>query len=170
MMVVSVGKSRAIGSGIGGPYCSAKLGSLRGCCVPWWQVKQVTRGCPAKYILLMVLTITIIWRARWIRGVATAKALRSSAASGEWQNVQSLPIALANMPIASKNVSTGMPFSSWTFLKTVSVICGAGGVVWARSVAAASRQTAVSDAAQRKVLDPSIMISWGDHTCSDREP
>ena len=112
--------------------------------MPWWQVKQVTRGCPAKYILLIVLTITIIWRARWIRGVAIANALRSSAAVGEWQNVQSFPIALANIPMASKNVSTGMPLSSWTFLKTLSVICGAGVAVWARSVArqAGTRQRA----------------------------
>ena len=109
----------------------------------------------------MVLTITIIWRARWIRGVAIANALRSRAAVGAWQNVQSFPIALANMPIASKNVSTGMPLSSWTFLKTVSVICGAGAAFWARRVAAPSRHTAASDAAQRKVLDPSIMISCG---------
>src|SRR5919106_6303063 len=125
-MVESVVKSRAIGSGMGAPYWSARFGSLRGACVPWWHVKQVTRGCPAKYVLLMALTITIICRAFWIRGVAIANAVRSSAAVGAWQNVQSFPIALANMPIASKNVSTGIPFSSWTFLKTESLTCAVG--------------------------------------------
>ena len=105
----------------------------------------------------MVFTITIIWRARWILGVAMAKALRSSAAVGEWQNVQSFPIAFANIPIASKNVSTGIPLSSWTFLKMVSLICGAG--AWALRVAAPSRHAAASAVVQRKVLDPSIMIS-----------
>ena len=61
---------------------------------------------------------TIIWRARWMRGVATAKAARLHTASFEWQYVQSPPIDEANRPIDSKNVSMGMPLSTWMFLRT----------------------------------------------------
>ena len=46
--------------------------------LPPWQVKQVTRCWPPKYIRLRAFIITTIWRARWMRGVATANASRSS--------------------------------------------------------------------------------------------
>src|SRR3989454_4365980 len=85
----SVRKSRASGSRTGSPYCTMKLGSALGVLLPPWQVKQVTRGAPLKYCLLMAFTIVIICRARWMRGVWVAKADLSSAAFDAWQNVQS---------------------------------------------------------------------------------
>ncbi len=54
--------------------------------------------------------------------------------------MQSFPIDAANIPIASKNVSTGIPFSTWMFLKYCSLTSDASGALWpARSDAPASR-------------------------------
>src|SRR5258705_12158680 len=122
LMLASVRKSRSSGSSTGSPYCDMKLGSAFGTLLPPWQVKQLTRGMPLKYCLLMALTIVIICRAFWIRGVCVAHADLSCAAFDAWQDGQSLPLELANVPITSKNVSTGMPRSSWTVLKVSSTI------------------------------------------------
>src|SRR5688572_8727387 len=151
--------SRAFGSNTGSAYCSAMSGSLRGRSLPPWQVKHVTLGAPAKYCLLIAFIITIIWRAFWIRGVESANFDLSNTASEAWQKVQSLPIELANMPIASKNVSTGMPLSSTTLLKTSSVSvtfsCGA-----CACAAAPSRpSTAIATAPRNIPFDPSFMSS-----------
>jgi hypothetical protein len=42
-----------------------------------------------------------------MRGVCSAKAALLSAEFAAWQNVQSLPMELAKVPITSKNVSRG---------------------------------------------------------------
>jgi len=44
---------------------------------PWWHVKQLTRGCPPKYMRLMLFIIATIPRARVIDGVVMANASRS---------------------------------------------------------------------------------------------
>ena len=54
-----------------------------------------------------------------------ANAARSVEISEEWQLAQSKPRAAENMPITSMNSSTGMPFRTWIFSKTVSDIGGA---------------------------------------------
>ena len=73
----------------------------------------------------MVFIISTICRARWIIGVVSAKASRLPARMfGAWQPVQSLAVAAANIPIVSMNSSTGMPLSTWMFLKTVSAMGG----------------------------------------------
>src|SRR6266545_57290 len=82
-------------------------------------------------------------RARTIFGVDTANFARSKYASLTWQKVQSLPIELANMPIASKNVSTGIPFSTCTLLKTSSDMTGACGL-FCPCAAAPARQSAAA--------------------------
>src|SRR6188474_1480617 len=84
--------SRALGSNTGSAYWSARSGSLLGRSLPLWQVKQVTRVCPAKYCLLIAFIITIIWRAFRILGVDSANFALSNTAAWLWQNVQSLPI------------------------------------------------------------------------------
>jgi hypothetical protein len=145
-----------------------KLGSAFGTLLPPWQVKQVTRGMPLKYCLLMALTIVIICRAVWMRGVCVANADLSSAAFDAWQNVQSLPMELANVPITSKNVSTGMPRSSWTVLKVSSTIgtrspaCAAP--AWpacagrgAQTTAATRHATAIAAAHANTRLAPTVI-------------
>src|SRR5678815_362756 len=170
LMLASVRKSRASGSSVGSPYCDMKLGSAFGTLLPPWQVKQVTRGVPLKYCLLIAFIIVIICRARCIRGVCSAKAALLSAEFAAWQNVQSLPMELAKVPITSKNVSTGMPRSNWTVLKVSSTIgtrspafCAAG-PAWApwgdaaRNPPAASRHTTVTDVAQANIrLAPTLI-------------
>src|SRR5262245_35065469 len=166
----SVGKSRASGSSTGSPYCDMKLGSALGTLLPPWQVKQVTRGAPLKYCLLMAFTIVIICRARWIRGVCSANAALLSAEFAAWQNVQSLPMELAKVPITSKNVSTGMPRSNWTVLKVSSTIgtrspaFRAADPPWApwgdaaRKPPAATRHTTVTDVAHANIrLAPTLI-------------
>src|SRR5262245_6434765 len=167
----SVGKSRASGSSTGSPYCDMKLGSAFGTLLPPWQVKQVTRGAPLKYCLLMAFTIVIICRARCIRGVCSAKAALLSAEFAAWQNVQSLPMELAKVPITSKNVSTGIPRSNWTVLKVSSTmgtrspaVCAAA-AGWAppwgdaaRKPPAATRHTTVTDVAHANIhLAPTLI-------------
>src|SRR5688572_10880060 len=98
----SGGISRAFGSNTGSAYWSARSDSLRGRSLPPWHVKQVTRVAPPKYCLLIPFIITIICRAFMILGVESANFALSKTASEAWQNVQSLPIELANMLIASK--------------------------------------------------------------------
>src|SRR5262245_8096436 len=170
LTLASVGKSRASGSSTGSPYCDMKLGSAFGTLLPPWQVKQVTRGVPLKYCLLIAFIIVIICRARWIRGVCSAKAALLSAEFAAWQNVQSLPMELAKVPITSKNVSVGMPRSSWTVLKVSSTIgtrspafCAAGAAGApcgdaARKLPAASGHTTVTHGAQANVrLAPTLI-------------
>src|SRR5688572_3916493 len=68
--------------------------------------------------------------------------------------------------MASKNVSTGMPFSNWMFLKTSSVIgtrscvfC-AGAAAWPASMAAPSRHTTpIAVAPRNSRLDPAVISS-----------
>src|SRR4030095_6897146 len=170
LMLESVGKSRASGSSTGSPYCDMKLGSAFGTLLPPWQVKQVTRGVPLKYCLLIAFISVIICRARCIRGVCSAKAALLSAEFAAWQNVQSLPMELAKVPITSKKVSTGMPRNSWTVLKgsptigTRSPAFCAAGAVWApwgdaaRKPPAATRHTTVTDVAHANIrLAPTLI-------------
>src|SRR3989304_5874491 len=99
----------------------------------------------------MVFIITIIWRARIIRGVCVANSDLSKYACLSWQNVQSFPMALANIPIASKKVSTGRPLSIVTFLNAVSLVSGAwAGAAWPRRAAVLSTHTAAAAAAPTK--------------------
>src|SRR5882672_3753616 len=81
-------------------------------------------------------------RALSIIGVLIANASTlPSRIWGEWQPVQSLAVAAANMPIVSMNSSTGMPLRTRTFLKNVSAIGGVSaaaagaGVVWRAATA-----------------------------------
>src|SRR5687768_14374536 len=145
----SGGISRAFGSNTGSAYWSARSGSARGRSLPLWQVKQVTRVWPAKYCLLIAFIITIIWRAFMILGVDSANFALSNTASETWQNVQSLPIEFANIPIASKNVSTGMPLSSMTLLKTSPAIGGVSGGFCAALAAPARQATAIAMAPRK---------------------
>ena len=76
---------------------------------------------------MIVCIIAIMPRARAASAASPpANLARSSAAVGTWQKVQSFPIALANIPIASKNVSIGMSRSTVTLLNTSCVTMGDG--------------------------------------------
>ena len=71
------------GSSSGVPYWRARRGAVSGTYEPRWHVKHVTFSAPPKLLLLIPLIITIIWRARWILGVATENASRLKTASFE---------------------------------------------------------------------------------------
>jgi hypothetical protein len=69
--------------------------------------------------------------------------------------VQSSPLDAAHIPIASKNVSTGIPLSTRICLNTVSVVCGA----CARTDTTPSKQTIAAPVAQKTGrVEPNFML------------
>src|SRR5436190_8778673 len=88
----------------------------------------------------MAVTICIIVRVIRFSCVSSANLSQVSTLSATWQSMQFRLKEEANIPIVSMNSSTGMPFRSWTFLKTSSAICGLG--CWARANPPANRQIA----------------------------
>src|SRR2546425_1939140 len=83
----------------------------------------------------------------------------------------------ANIPIVSMNSSTGIPLSTWTFVKTSSAICGfSAWAAWPLAKATPKRQT-VNVAVMMPIrirIDPDFMSSplcvemcekpWGQYT------
>src|SRR5579862_5017388 len=71
--------------------------------------------------------------ARAVRLVAVSSAYFSQlpALSKPWQSVQFMPTEAAKNPIVAMNWFTGIPLSTWMFLKTCSAIRGGGsGRAW----------------------------------------
>ncbi len=95
----------------------------------------MTERTPLKFCLLIAVTICTIVRAVRLRGVSSANRSHLSTLSATWQSMQLRLRDAANMPIVSMNSSTGIPLSTWTFVKTSSAICGRcawpAGAVWA---------------------------------------
>ncbi len=114
----------------------------------------------------------IIIRARCLRGVSSANFAQSPPLSSVWQSVQFMLVEAAKNPIVCMNSSTGIPFSSWTFLKTCSARSGfcstpvwAG--VWPLANKAPSRNKQIVAAAPSTVcLDPSLIFLHLVHTRS----
>jgi hypothetical protein len=88
-----------------------------------WQVQQVTTCRPLKLSLLMPCIIVTIRRAVRFLGVSAAQSTRSVPAAS-WQSEQSNARAAHMTPIVPMKSSTGMPLSTWTFLKASSDING----------------------------------------------
>ena len=82
---------------------------------------------PRKFVLLIVAIIVIMTRAICFLGLSVAYT-DQSASPAAWQSSHDIPRAAEKMPIVPMNSLTGMPFSTCTFLKTVSAIGGAAGV------------------------------------------
>src|SRR5688572_26755937 len=74
--------------------------------------------------LLRLFTIATIRRVVRFSSVSSAYRAQLPPASSTWQSVQFRPREAENIPIVPMNSLTGMPLSSWTFLKTSSASCG----------------------------------------------
>src|SRR5438552_3501365 len=73
----------------------------------------------------MAVTICIIRRAvRFFGG--SSSHLGFDVPAPVWQSPQQTVNAAENSPMVPMNSSTGIPFRTWTFLKTWSDICGCG--------------------------------------------
>src|SRR5215831_5793228 len=82
----------------------------------------------------MFCTIVIIARAVRLRG-GSSSHFGFDVPAPVWQLPQHRLSDVVNTPIVPMNSSTGMPLSTWMFLKTVSDICGlavaaAAAAVW----------------------------------------
>src|SRR5258708_4947228 len=75
-------------SSLGGPYSVSRAMVVVGRSRPWWHVKHVTDCTPAKFVLLMVATISTILRAVFFLGVSKTQSTLSEPAEG-WQSAQS---------------------------------------------------------------------------------
>src|SRR5215475_5144683 len=75
----------------------------------------------------MSCTIEIIARAVRLRG-GSSSHFGFDVPAPVWQLPQQRLSDVVKTPIVPMNSSTGMPFSTWTFLKTLSDICGVAGV------------------------------------------
>ena len=68
-----------------------------------------------------------------------------------WQSVQLRPVAVAKNPMVAMNSSTGIPLSTWMFLKTCSAIGGAAGAAWLPESATLKKHADSSVAAATKI-------------------
>ena len=66
-------------------------------------VLQVTTWRPAKFVLLMELTISIILRAICFSAFSSAYRAQSAALSSTWQSVQFNPVDAEKKPIVPMN-------------------------------------------------------------------
>src|SRR5947207_12969925 len=76
----------------------------------------------------MFWTICVIVRAIRLRGFASSSHFGFDVPAPVWQLPQHRLSDVVNTPIVPMNSSTGMPLSTWTFLKTLSDTCGVAGV------------------------------------------
>ncbi len=91
--------------------------------MPRWQVQQVTTCRPPKLSLLIAFTIRTMRRAIFFRG-GSSSHFGFEVPAPVWQSPQHTVRAAEKSPIVPMNSSTGIPFSTWIFLKTSSAICG----------------------------------------------
>src|SRR5262249_28585012 len=98
-------------------------GVMEGAGLPRWQVQQVTTCRPPKLSRLMAFTMVTILRAICFRG-GSASHCGFDVPAPTWQSPQQTLNAAEKSPIVPMNSSTGMPFSTWIFLKACSDICG----------------------------------------------
>src|SRR4029077_14786632 len=110
------------------PFVKSSGGVTDGLVWPRWQVQHVTTWRPPNRVLLMSCTIEIIARAVRLRG-GSSSHFGFDVPAPVWQLPQHRLSDVVNTPIVPMNSSTGMPLSTWMFLKTVSDIC-AGGPPW----------------------------------------
>src|SRR5262249_29114237 len=96
---------------------------------PWWQVQQVTRCTPAKFVRLMPATISTMRRVVTLRGVSITKSALSVPALG-WQSAQSRPRLAEIRPMLAMKSSTLSSLSVLvvTFLKASPAFLPAAGV------------------------------------------
>src|SRR5215475_15147776 len=109
------------------PYAKSRGGVTDGLNCPRWQVQQVTTCRPPKFVLLMFCTIATMARAVRLRG-GSSSHFGFDVPAPVWQLPQQRLNDVVNTPIVPMNSSTGMPLSTWTFLNTLSDICGVAGV------------------------------------------
>src|SRR5215831_2787459 len=105
------------------PYAKSSGGVTDGLVWPRWHVQHVTTWRPPKRVLLMSCTIEIIARAVRLRG-GSSSHFGFDVPAPVWQLPQQRLSDVVNTPIVPMNSSTGIPLSTWTFLKTLSDICG----------------------------------------------
>jgi hypothetical protein len=91
-----------------------------------------------------------------VLSAANPAQLRSSAM---WQSSHDMPREAAKNPIVVMNWSTGIPFMTWTFLKTWSEIGGLSVGACALTIATPSREAINAAAANVVFLDPNVMLS-----------
>ena len=111
----------------------------------------------------MAFTIRIIRRAVCLRGVSSAYFSQLPELSETWQSVQLKPREAEKNPIVAMNSFTGIPLSTWTFLKTSSAISGfcsdAVWLVWARPKEIPSRHKIIPSMAQKIIrFDLTFML------------
>src|SRR5215510_10531721 len=75
----------------------------------------------------MLFTMLIIARAVRLRG-GSSSHFGFDVPAPVWQLPQQRLSDVVNTPIVPMNSSTGIPLRTWTFLKTLSDICGVAGV------------------------------------------
>jgi hypothetical protein len=111
------------GTGIASPYAKSRGGVIAGLSVPRWQVQHVTTWRPPKLSLLSAVIICTMRRAVRFRG-GSSSHFGFDVPAPVWQSPQHTLREVEKKPIVPMNSSTGMPLSTWMFLKTVSDICG----------------------------------------------
>src|SRR3954471_14115464 len=109
------------------PYAKSSGGVTDGLSCPRWHVQHVTTWRPPKRVLLMSCTIWIIARAVRLRG-GSSSHFGFDVPAPVWQLPQHRLSDVVKTPIVPMNSSTGIPLSTWTFLNTLSDICGVAGV------------------------------------------
>ena len=102
----------------------------RGLLLPRWQVKQVTRGSPPKYALLIVFIIAIMPRARTILGVASANFARSKYAAFDVAEGAVVAHRAGEHAHRLEERVDGNALQHLTLLNTSSDMTGACGAFW----------------------------------------
>src|SRR5262249_7083824 len=135
------------GSIVGSQYILSSGGVAIGRSLPRWPVQQVTTCRPLKLSRLMAATICIMRRAvRFFGG--SSSHFGFDVPAPVWQSPQQTVRAAENNPMVPMNSSTGIPFKTWTFLKTWSDIwtAGCGACPATRATLAAQTMTAAATA------------------------
>src|SRR5215472_11787408 len=132
-------------------------GVTAGLGVPRWHVQHVTIWRPPKLSLLIAFTIWIIRRAMSFRG-GSSSHFGLEVPAPVWQSPQHTVNAAEKRPIVPMNSSTGMPLSTWMFLKTCSAI---GGLVCAKALPS---HTSVPTTTSSR--DENFMDTMLEHDCS----
>src|SRR5215467_11908090 len=109
------------------PYAKSSGGVTDGLVWPRWHVQHVTTCRPPKLVLLMFCTMATIARAVRLRG-GSSSHFGFDVPAPVWQLPQQRLSDVVNTPMVPMNSSTGMPLSTWMFLKTLSDSCGVAGV------------------------------------------
>src|ERR1039458_123772 len=88
----------------------------------------------------MAFIMPIMARAVFLRGLSSAYLSQLPPLSALWQSVQVSPKDAEKNPMVAMNWSTGMPFSTRTFLNACSAITG---LSWAFAIVTVSRHALI---------------------------